>query len=940
MKCLGMAEQPSDASLAIVMILCNKGDLKGHTYDGRYEILEGSRMCHVAHCEMILITLEMLLGVAYIHNDIGMIHRDLAARNIMLTMEKGVLVAQLADLGMSHIMEEGKTYYGISDTRAKLPLQHCAPQLLEKKVGAKKKLIADKPADMWALGVTMFEMLTNCSGGRGAGPYLEEGTILKANGAKLLADITDIRAFITTTTSKSTGIKSPGERLHIPESCPAELRVLMEALWSNSKKDRPTALQCIFFLLRACAPLLGEARLGWEPDAESAAKIKAWIVDNLGIPVPRPQEMFEMFNYECLVDDDNLRDDIKTELGDVGSEFVLGETFQALHREIKALEMLNKAVEQEPLKSALAVACEQAVNEKGGKKMQAKLDEALLQCDTGSGFTAGQARRLIEEEGKRRQHDEEVETARSAAVETEQALVGAANVAREEAEKEERNRVEAAEVARVTKVEEEQNFASEVERTRVAAEEEERRRTMAADKARVAKAEAEQRNATTAEEARLRAKDEEHGRAETAKRARAAAAAREEKYGLEEAIEAAELAHLAAAQEKTRVERWNEKARLDATKEQQRQTNAADAAHAAAEEEEHRQVAASQAARRSAKQEEKRRMEAAEAARLTAEKEVQRITEAAETARVKAANEEQRKVEAVEKTRSDAEKEEKRKQKEVKRLVAERARRRLTVQDDEAAEATAKEEDERRAVAAEAAGVVVEEEERRLKEVSGAPALVAEKVEQMLAVAEETARVAATEETRRREDAIGAARLADENEGTRKEAAMKAATLAAEKDGQRLAEVAETPRLVEKEAGQRHEEAEAAVSAAAEHVVAAKEAASADKEYVSAKLRVPETALRAFAESVGMGGDMWQGVKRGKGGEIVKIDWKKKGLRGTLPVGDLNMPSLKNLDLSDNGELKGDLAALLGVAGLKELKLSGTKMNLTSEWFALSSTFR
>ena len=60
-------------------------------------------------------------------------------------------------------------------------------------------------------------------------------------------------------------------------------------------------------------------------------------------------------------------------------------------------------MEQEPLKSALAEACEQAVNETGGENMQAKLEEALLQCEIG--FTAGEARRLVEEEGKRRRHD-------------------------------------------------------------------------------------------------------------------------------------------------------------------------------------------------------------------------------------------------------------------------------------------------------------------------------------------------------------------------------------------------------------------------------------------------------------------------------------------------------------------------------------------------------
>jgi hypothetical protein len=69
----------------------------------------------------------------------------------------------------------------------------------------------------------------------------------------------------------------------------------------------------------------------------------------------------------------------------------------------------------------------------------------------------------------------------------------------------------------------------------------------------------------------------------------------------------------------------------------------------------------------------------------------------------------------------------------------------------------------------------------------------------------------------------------------------------------------------------------------------------------------PEEALRAFAESVGMPVDaMWEGVKRGDGGEIAEIDWRYKNLKGTLPVGDMHMPYLRRLDLSGNMELKGE----------------------------------
>ena len=68
----------------------------------------------------------------------------------------------------------------------------------------------------------------------------------------------------------------------------------------------------------------------------------------------------------------------------------------------------------------------------------------------------------------------------------------------------------------------------------------------------------------------------------------------------------------------------------------------------------------------------------------------------------------------------------------------------------------------------------------------------------------------------------------------------------------------------------------------------------------------PEEALRAFAESVGMPVDaMWEDVERGDGGEIVEIEWYY-GLEGTLPVGDMHMPYLWNLDLMSNRELRGE----------------------------------
>ena len=66
-------------------------------------------------------------------------------------------------------------------------------------------------------------------------------------------------------------------------------------------------------------------------------------------------------------------------------------------------------------------------------------------------------------------------------------------------------------------------------------------------------------------------------------------------------------------------------------------------------------------------------------------------------------------------------------------------------------------------------------------------------------------------------------------------------------------------------------------------------------------------ALRAFAESVGYKGDIMDGVvTECVGGAIEEIHWRNKDLDGTLPMGDLNMPKLRVLDLEDNSDLKGE----------------------------------
>ena len=79
--------------------------------------------------------------------------------------------------------------------------------------------------------------------------------------------------------------------------------------------------------------------------------------------------------------------------------------------------------------------------------------------------------------------------------------------------------------------------------------------------------------------------------------------------------------------------------------------------------------------------------------------------------------------------------------------------------------------------------------------------------------------------------------------------------------------------------------------------------------------------LCAFAESVGYildEGDIMDGVvTECAGGAIEEIHWTSKNLDGTLPVGDLNMPKLRVLDLNYNIGLKGDVGKLVFPEGMQ-----------------------
>ena len=102
-----------------------------------------------------------------------------------------------------------------------------------------------------------------------------------------------------------------------------------------------------------------------------------------------------------------------------------------------------------------------------------------------------------------------------------------------------------------------------------------------------------------------------------------------------------------------------------------------------------------------------------------------------------------------------------------------------------------------------------------------------------------------------------------------------------------------------------------------------------------------ENQLRALAESVGMPVEkMWEGVTRGEGGVILKIDWReRKDLKGTLPVGDLFMPFLTDLCFKSCTNLTGTLKVRMSDGHIYLISFGTRTSSFLTFSFPLSSPF-
>ncbi|MBU2573212.1 MAG: CHASE2 domain-containing protein [Elusimicrobia bacterium] len=216
-------------------------------------------------------------ALSYAHEN-GVIHRDIKPANIML-LDNGAL--RVADFGIARITESSKTATG---TVLGTPYYMSPEQIAGKKV--------DGRADLFALGVTMYELLTGerpWKGGESVGtlffqitsdPY-PDPLIIRADLPKEILPVID-KALK----------KNPDERYQTGAEMGADIRRILEKKpgpGAETPADKPAAAPAAKPAQPPPAPKPRPAPLGAPPQAQNAKPSPAPAPQAAPAPAPHPQ---------------------------------------------------------------------------------------------------------------------------------------------------------------------------------------------------------------------------------------------------------------------------------------------------------------------------------------------------------------------------------------------------------------------------------------------------------------------------------------------------------------------------------------------------------------------------------------------------------------------------------------------------------------------------
>ncbi|XP_068434213.1 serine/threonine-protein kinase LMTK2 [Clinocottus analis] len=147
LQCLGQCVEA--IPFLLVFEYCEMGDLRGYLSQQDWmfrtaELLQLQRMA----C-------EIAAGVTHLHKH-NFLHSDLALRNCYLT---GDLTVKVGDYGIGPYRY--KEDYVITEDDVFAPLRWLAPELVGERHGGVITMEQTKPSNVWALGVTLWELFEN-----------------------------------------------------------------------------------------------------------------------------------------------------------------------------------------------------------------------------------------------------------------------------------------------------------------------------------------------------------------------------------------------------------------------------------------------------------------------------------------------------------------------------------------------------------------------------------------------------------------------------------------------------------------------------------------------------------------------------------------------------------------------------------------------------------
>ncbi|KAM3842096.1 serine/threonine-protein kinase LMTK2-like, partial [Diretmus argenteus] len=149
LQCLGQCVEA--IPFLLVFEYCEMGDLRGYLSQQDWmfrnaELLQLQRMA----C-------EIAAGVTHLHKH-NFLHSDLALRNCYLTAD---LTVKVGDYGIGPYRY--KEDYIITEDDVFAPLRWLAPELVGERHGGVITMEQTKPSNVWALGVTLWELFENAT---------------------------------------------------------------------------------------------------------------------------------------------------------------------------------------------------------------------------------------------------------------------------------------------------------------------------------------------------------------------------------------------------------------------------------------------------------------------------------------------------------------------------------------------------------------------------------------------------------------------------------------------------------------------------------------------------------------------------------------------------------------------------------------------------------